>query len=59
MEPIAFSMVGTPIGKGRPRATARGGFARVYTPAPTRLYEGSVAAAARAFMAGRPPLRGG
>lgn len=43
-----------PIGKGRPRATAIGGFARLYTPKKTRTYEEQVEAAAlAAFRAER------
>lgn len=55
---IAFVVPGAPVGKGRPRATAIGGRARLYTPAKTVAYEGLVAMAAREAMAGRPLLEG-
>jgi Holliday junction resolvase RusA-like endonuclease len=58
MTVIAFSMNGEPRGKGRPRATVRAGFARVYTDAATRKYEASVRAVAQKAMAGRDPLEG-
>jgi Holliday junction resolvase RusA-like endonuclease len=40
---IAFSVPGKPIGKGRPRATIRGGHAAMYTPAKTANYENKIA----------------
>ena len=58
MEPLVFSMSGAPRGKGRPRATVRGGHATTYTDPKTRAYEASVAAIARQAMKGRPPLEG-
>ncbi len=58
MDALTFSMSGDPRGKGRPRATARGPFARVYTDPKTRQYENSVAALARQAMGGRPPFEG-
>lgn len=58
MDPLTFSMAGEPRGKGRPRATVRGGFASVYTDAKTRKYEASAKAVAVAAMAGRPPFEG-
>ena len=37
---ISFRVEGEPIGKGRPRVTARGGkFAHAYTPKKTKDYE--------------------
>lgn len=40
---ISFKVVGEPIGKGRPRVTARGGkFAHAYTPKRTKDYEDSI-----------------
>lgn len=39
---IAFTIPGQPEGKGRPRATAISGHARMYTPAKTTLYEGRI-----------------
>lgn len=58
MTVVAFSMHGEPRGKGRPRATVRGGHARMYTDAKTRAYENSIRAIAVEKMAGRPPLEG-
>jgi len=55
---LRFLMSGDPRGKGRPRATVRGGFASVFTDPKTRAYEARVAEVARAVMAGREPLRG-
>lgn len=37
-----FTIPGEPVGKGRPKFTARGGFARAYTPEKTRNYEAYV-----------------
>lgn len=34
-----MTLPGAPIGKGRPRISTRGGFARAYTPQKTRDYE--------------------
>ena len=36
---VSFTVLGEPRGKGRPRATVRGGFAKVYTPNDTVVYE--------------------
>lgn len=58
MDPVVFSMAGDPRGKGRPRTSVRGGFARVFTDEKTRKYEKSVAAIARLAMAGREPFDG-
>lgn len=58
MDALVFSMAGNPRGKGRPRATARGGFARVYTDPKTRAYEASAKGLAAAAMAGRQPFTG-
>lgn len=52
---LAFFVPGPPVGKGRPRLSARGGFARAYTPAKTRQAEAEIAAAASAVMGSRPP----
>lgn len=43
---IYFVVPGAPYGKGRPRASSRGGFVRMYTPAPTIAYEALIAAQA-------------
>lgn len=53
---LAFTVPGLARGKGRPRATARGGFARLYTDEKTASYENLVRLAARQAMAGAPPL---
>ena len=58
MTTITFTVPGTPIAKGRPRATTIGGHARMYTPAKTVRYESDVALFAAQAMAGRPPVDG-
>lgn len=58
MDPLVFSMSGQPFGKQRPRATVRGGLARVYTPERTRAYEKAVRQIAALAMAGRAPFEG-
>ena len=55
---ISFTVPGPVIGKGRPRVTTIGGFARMYTPKKTASYEGLVAQVAQAAMAGAPLLDG-
>ena len=55
---ISFRVPGPVRGKGRPRATVRGGFARLYTDGKTRSYEAEVKFFALQAMAGRPPLDG-
>lgn len=56
---ISFVVPGTPVGKGRPKVSTRGGrFARMYTPEKTASYEGLIALAAQQAMAGRPPITG-
>jgi len=55
---IRFTVPGDPRGKGRPKATARGGHARVYTDAKTRAYEDQIALLAKAAMQGQEPLVG-
>ena len=58
MSGITIRVPGDPVAKGRPRATAIGGRARMYTPASTRAYEQRVAVAAREAMAKAPPMDG-
>lgn len=58
MSGITIRVPGEPVAKGRPRATAIGGQARMYTPATTRSYEQRVAVAAREAMAKAPPMEG-
>lgn len=36
---VRFEVVGTIVGKGRPRFTTKSGFSRVYTPKKTKDYE--------------------
>jgi len=55
---LTFTVPGTPVAKGRPRLSTRGGFARAYTPARTVAYEGLIALAAQDEMAGRGLLEG-
>lgn len=58
MTPVRFTIPGKPRGKGRPRATARGKFIRIYTDDQTASYENLVALAAKAAMQGRAPMTG-
>jgi Holliday junction resolvase RusA-like endonuclease len=51
---VSFMVPGQPIGKGRPRIGKVGQHARMFTPAKTVGYEGLIAHAAHAAMAGRP-----
>ena len=51
---IRFDVLGPPQGKARPRAMARGGFVRFYTPAKTVSYEGEIAYAAKVAMHDAP-----
>lgn len=55
-EIITFSVPGQPVAKGRARVTARGGFARAYTPAKTRKYEDLVRICAAEAMGDREPF---
>lgn len=47
---IFFVVPGQPVGKGRPRASSRGGFVRMYTDAKTLSYEQVIAKQARYAM---------
>ena len=58
MTVLIIKMSGEPRGKGRPRATVRGGYASVYTDPKTKKYEASVRAVATAAMAGQDPFEG-
>lgn len=58
LRPITLVVEGEPQGKGRPRATSRGGFVSMYTPSKTKDYEKVIAAEAKASMAGRPMITG-
>lgn len=55
---IVVTVPGAPVAKGRPRITARGGFARAYTPAKTVRYEDLVRIAAYDAMNGNAPVTG-
>ena len=51
LKPITtFQVLGTPVGKGRPKFARRGNFVQAYTPAKTKTYEQQIADAARAAM---------
>ena len=54
---IRFTVPGQPQGKQRPRVGKIGAHARLFTPAKTVAYEGLVAHAAQAAMAGLAPLQ--
>ena len=58
MSAITFMVPGQPQGKGRPRIGKIGAHARMFTPAKTVAYEGLIAHAAMAALAGRPLLEG-
>lgn len=55
---IFICVPGEPVGKGRPKASSRGGFVRMYTPEKTATYEKAVAAEALVSMRGEKPLTG-
>ena len=48
---LKVTIPGQPVGKGRPRLTTRGGFARAFTPKKTRDWETEAAALIRAAPA--------
>lgn len=54
----SFVISGIPVAKGRPRITARGGFARAYTPEKTRRFESIIADQARAAVGPAEPYLG-
>lgn len=56
MTTITFTIPGTPVAKGRPRAASIGGKARLFTPDRTLRYEAQVALFAKQAMAGRAPI---
>lgn len=51
---VYFVVYGNPVGKGRPRATSRGGFVRMYTDAKTLGFEAAVACEAKLAMGAWP-----
>ena len=56
MDAIEITLPGLPRGKGRPRFSTRGKFARAYTDEKTASYEGALRMAGALVMAGRDPL---
>lgn len=58
MDPLVFFFHGDPRGKGRPRLSTRGGFARAFTDPKTRQYEQSIAREAALVLGSRKPLEG-
>ena len=55
---VFICVPGDPVGKGRPRITTRGGFARTYTPEKTKEYEKCVRFEAECSMRGQPLMTG-
>lgn len=55
---IEFTIIGSPVPKGRPRASHKDGVFRVHTAKKTRNYEVSVAQIAAIKMSGRKPVEG-
>lgn len=58
MTAITFFLPGPPKGKGRPRATSRGGHVRLYTDDQTVAYENRIENAAVRELGGRPGFDG-
>lgn len=56
MTEVQLTMNLVPVGKGRPRMSTRGGFARAYTPAKTAHFERSVAALLRNHLGAIDPF---
>jgi Holliday junction resolvase RusA-like endonuclease len=55
---VSFTIPGQPQGKGRAKIVKIGGFSRMATPAKTVAYEGLIAHAAQAVLAGRAMFAG-
>ena len=53
-----FIIDATPVAKGRPRFSSRGGFVKTYTPAKTSEWEAVVREAARQAMGSSEPMDG-
>ena len=53
---VYFVVTGKPVGKGRPRASTRGGFVRMYTDAKTLGYEAAIADEAKLAMGQLEPF---
>jgi Holliday junction resolvase RusA-like endonuclease len=55
---LKFDVPGEVRGKGRPRASSRGGFVKLYTDAKTASYENLVSLVASRALDGRTPFTG-
>ena len=55
---VYFVVPGAPVGKGRPRATSRGGFVRMYTDEKTVKYEKAISESACNAMKGKELITG-
>lgn len=53
---LCFTVPGAPRGKGRPRASRRGGYIRLYTDAKTAAYEAEIGLYAKLAMKGEAPF---
>lgn len=51
-----FTVEVTPVAKGRPRFSNRGGFAKAYTPKKTADYEAHITNCAKRVMGGQSPV---
>lgn len=56
MDELRFTVPGEARGKGRPRASSRGGFVKMYTDAETVKYEKAVLSAAQHVMGAHKPF---
>jgi len=56
MDELRFTVPGEARGKGRPRATTKGGFVRMFTDAETVKYEKAARSAALVALDGRKPF---
>lgn len=54
---ISFTIAGDPVAKGRPKASTRGGFVKMYTPKKTAVYEKLVADVASVAMGSKQALK--
>lgn len=55
---MIITIPGTPVGKGRPKFSSRGGFVRAYTPKKTATYEELVQQHGNLAMQGAEPMQG-
>jgi Holliday junction resolvase RusA-like endonuclease len=55
---VAFTVPGTPVGKGRPKFARRGNYVTTYTPEKTASYENLVKVKAEQAMIGRQMIEG-